>query len=169
MSSFREREAHVTKADSVVLIPLTKGYLAVVDAFDSSVAEHKWSACVRGSGKNVRVYATREENGKRILLHHAIFGRPDGLDVDHIDGNTLNCCRSNLRSATRSQNNANGRKRAQTTSKFKGVHFHEQCRKWTAQIRKRHLGLFRDEFDAATAYNFAATEDYGEFARLNLP
>jgi hypothetical protein len=60
-------------------------------------------------------------------------------------------------------------KRAGTSSRFKSVHYHAQCKKWNVQIKKRHLGLFSEEADAATAYNFHAREEYGEFARYNFP
>lgn len=133
----------------MIEIPLTRGYTAKIDDCDVVLCAFKWTAFgVERNGKR-RIYAVREVKGERILLHHAIIGRRHGMDVDHIDSDTLNNQRSNLRFATRSQNNANGRKQVGRSSRFKGVHWHSQVGKWTAQIRKRHLGLFKEEVDAA--------------------
>jgi hypothetical protein len=103
------------------------------------------------------------------LLHRIILDAPKGTDVDHINGNGLDNRRCNLRLATRSQNHANRFKKPGTTSRFKGVRFERN--RWHAQIRvqykKTYLGSFRDEIDAALAYNAAALEAFGEFARIN--
>ena len=96
--------------------------------------------------------------------------------TDHADGNGLNNQRANLRAASASQNamnidNRNLSKPAAISSHFKGVHFDRAAKKWYARIAKDgkriHLGLFREEVDAATAYNFKAYELFGEFARFN--
>jgi hypothetical protein len=78
----------------------------------------------------------------------------------------------NCRWATRSQNMRNTRKRKDAqTSQYKGVSRHKD--KWRAQItcngRNRHLGLFPDEIQAAHAYDDAAFDIAGTFARLNFP
>jgi hypothetical protein len=153
-----------------VWISLTKGYAALVDRRDEPLSHFKWSASVRVSKNgNVRVYGVREVPGtrERLLLHCVIFGEC-AQDVDHADGDTLNCRRFNLREDSRSMNNANSTKR-KGSSVFKGVHWHAQVKKWTCQVKKKHYGLFKDEVDAATVYNFIAFEQYGEFARFNTP
>ncbi len=57
------------------------------------------------------------------------------------------------------------------SSKFKGVCFHKRHKKWQASInsggRLIHLGSFGGEIEAAKAYNEAALEYFGEFAKLN--
>jgi hypothetical protein len=56
---------------------------------------------------------------------------------------------------------------------YKGVSWYPKLQKWIAQIckdyKKYNLGYFKEEYDAAQAYNFAAFEMFGEFARLNVP
>lgn len=158
-------------------IQLSKGYVALVDDADyEALGVFKWSAAVRKSANSQRVYACRVyqvEGYQTMVLMHKFLAGLHGLgDVDHRDGNGLNNQRLNLRSCSRTQNNANAIKRrrgGQSSSRFIGVSHHRETGKWGCQLKKRHIGLFRDEADAATAYNFAALEEYGEFARFNAP
>jgi hypothetical protein len=116
--------------------------------------------------------------GRRIFLHNAIFEHHHGKIsigklIDHKDNNTLNNRLTNLREATRAQNNANARKRRNTSSRFKGVSFAIDRRQWHVSIRinKRlhNLGDFVTEEEAACVYDTAAKQYFGEFARLNFP
>lgn len=154
----------------MIEIPLSGNYVALVDDEDGQLARFKWSASVyhRKDGTK-RVYAVRQDpvTKKQLTMHIEIMGSHG--EIDHRNGNGLDNLRDNLRPCTRSQNNANSLKRSGKSSKYKGVHFHRQCRKWNLQINKKHLGLFVEEVDAATAYNFHAQELYGEFVRYNLP
>ena len=99
-------------------IPLTKGYVALVDDEDYELATSvRWTACesiVNIDGRqHVRgVYAVskhKDEHGKIVSLHRMIMCPPPHLVVDHIDGDGLNNTRSNLRVATYSENIANRR------------------------------------------------------------
>ena len=100
------------------------------------------------------------------------MGAPEHLLVDHIDHNGLNNCRSNLRLSTMAQNVRNTISRG-GSSKYKGVHWCKRSKKWTGQIcfngKGHHLGGFRDEIEAAKAYDKRAKELHGEFACLNFP
>lgn len=112
--------------------------------------------------------------GEQTLLHRFLMGchSGDGILIDHINGNTLDNRRSNLRRATRGQNNSNSIK-CRGTSRFKGVYWYKRHAKWHAQIkcdsRRFHLGYFSIEEDAARAYDETARRLYGEFACLNYP
>ena len=94
-----------------------------------------------------------------------------GLQVDHIDGDGLNNQKYNLRSATVRQNIINKGLTAQNSSGFKGVS--RDGKKWRAQIDngrngvRSYLGRFSDPRLAAAAYDMAAIERYGEFAKTN--
>jgi hypothetical protein len=106
----------------------------------------------------------------RVRMHTLITG---WNYVDHKDHDGLNNQRSNLREATASLNGANRRKMAGYSSVFKGVSWLKKQRIWVAKIRidgqLRYLGRFRNEADAARAYDAAARAAWGEFAYLNFP
>lgn len=154
------------------LIELTRGYSAIVDDADyDAVARRRWHALV---GKHTVYAATntkRPEGGYRsVRLHTFLTGWPL---VDHIDGNGLNNQRGNLRAATATENNRNARKHAAAYSQYKGVSWCKREGRWFAQIqhqrKHRHLGYHPTEVDAARAYDAAARELFGPFARLNFP
>jgi len=89
-------------------------------------------------------------------------------DIDHINGDRADNRWANLRSATRSQNNANSRPRRDGC--LKGVSKRSRDGRYVAQIsvggRKRYIGLFATEEEAHAAYAAEATKHYGEFARV---
>ena len=91
--------------------------------------------------------------------------------IDHIDGNPLNNRIENLRVATQSENQQNTKIRSNNTTGYKGVYFHKLTGKYAAQARLNgkciHIGLFTCPKEAAIAYNKAAKELFGEFARCN--
>lgn len=155
-------------------IQLTRGYVTVVDDEDYEwLSQWKWHA---SSGTNGSVYAVRkcsvtEKRGHRfIALHREITNAPCDLQVDHIDGNSLNNRRSNLRLCTQLQNNQNAPKNKRNTSGYKGVHWNIGEKKWVAHIRvnqkKVRLGSFGNVEDAAKAYAEASRKYHGEFGRI---
>jgi hypothetical protein len=155
--------------ESVRYIPLTKGRYAIIDAADyERVAQYKW--CTFGSGE--RLYACRNCKGKMIFLHRFLTNAPKGKVVDHIDGNGLNDRRENLRVCTHRQNSHNARPFGKA-SRFKGVWWNRIKKMWEVRIRYRGrstwIGLFRDEIEAARAYDRKAYECFGEYAYLNFP
>ena len=110
----------------------------------------------------------------RIALHRLIAGPRDGEKVDHANGNRLDNRASNLRIATSAQNSANrgpDRRRAGKSPKYKGVSWNQERQHWRAYVhvngKTRSLGSFSEESAAARAYDRAAIEAWGEFARLN--
>lgn len=153
-------------------IPLTRGKVALIDAADSWVAEYKWYA-----SKDHRTwYAVRRLRLNRrertmVRLHRLIMAAQPDQQVDHISGNGLDCRRSNLRLTDFIGNGRNRRLGVNSTSGFKGAWPHKG--KWQASIkvagRHRYLGCFGTAEEAARAYDAAAIQLYGEFARLNFP
>lgn len=150
-------------------IYLTNGQTAQVDDEDfEHVSQFEWRAQRGGN----TFYAVGSIDGKAILLHRLLMNAPDGIEVDHIHGNGLNCTRENMRLATHAQNMKNRAKQKNgLTSIYKGVHFKRSHGRWSAELqidgKCKFLGYFDDEIDAAHAYDDAARIYYGEFARPN--
>lgn len=152
-------------------IPLTQGKIAIIDDEDyNSVSKYNWQ--VRKS-YNVW-YALRSSHTpirKTIFLHRFLLHPKSNERCDHINGDGLDNRRINLRIATFAQNQMNRRKNPGFSSRFKGVMWNKQHNKWMTQIKinkkQIHLGYFSDEVEAAKAYNVAALEHFGEYARLN--
>jgi hypothetical protein len=158
-------------------IPLTQGKYAIVDPDDyERLSRHKWHL-----QRTKRIfYALRRAkgpertNGQAVWMHRYIFPPPQGMCIDHINNNGLDNRKANLRLATPAQNARNRRKTAaKTYSKYKGVSYHAGQRKWSAAIRVngqyKYFGLFKNEIDAAKAYDRAARKHHKEFAVLNFP
>jgi len=156
-------------------IQLNLGKVALVDDEDYvRVSQFKWIAFTHGN----TWYAARRVsvNGKWTTqkMHQLIIGdNPLKLDIDHIDGDGLNNQKSNLRLCTHRQNMMNRKPNKNSSSVYKGVVWHKSMCRWRALIRIEgkltHLGLFIIEEDAAIAYDTSATENFGEFARINFP
>lgn len=150
-------------------IQLTQGYQAIVDDEDhEELSKFKWHYHL---GYAIRTVYT---GGKyiKIRMHRVVMNCPADKEIDHVDGNKLDNRRCNLRICTRADNVRNIQVNTLgKSSKYKGVTWKKQSKKWCAQIslrkKKIYLGLFTDEKSAAIAYNQAAQKYFGEFARLN--
>jgi hypothetical protein len=92
--------------------------------------------------------------------------------VDHINHNTLDNRKANLRICTNQQNHFNMLKKSLSkTSIYKGVHYVKRVKKFMAYIscpKATYLGYYAKEIDAAMAYDTAAKKYFGEFAKLNV-
>lgn len=160
-----------------VEIPLTKGYVAIVDAVDADLLEFKWQASVTAEGV---VYALRHrmtnKKNTTFYLHRVILERMLGRSqqkgelCDHKDLNTLNNRRVNLRIATKRGNSTNRERQSNNTSGYKGVTYCTYTGRWRTQVyhngKRIDLGRFDTPELAYEAYCKAATDYYGEFARF---
>jgi hypothetical protein len=122
-------------------------------------------------------YAARKEQQpdgtvKTVKMHREIMNPPKDKSIDHINSDGLDNRRENLRIATHAQNIMNQRPRKNTSSQYKGVSWCKRYKKYEAYIncngKRTRLGSFRNENDAAMAYNVASERLHGEFARKNV-
>lgn len=158
-------------------VKLTKGLVAIVDDADIAlVSRYRWYA-TRNPRQGKTWYAAHRSrvDGKNVSLfmHRLIANPPDGLDVDHRNGNGLDNRQENLRICSRGRNIASAKRKA-PLSGFRGVSrsSNSQSFPWIARIhvdgRKLYLGKFPSKEDAARAYDAAARRYFGEFATLNF-
>jgi hypothetical protein len=121
-------------------------------------------------------YVVTSLYGTTVRLHRFILNPPNNVQIDHINGDKLNNCKENLRLATNTENQRNVPKRKEinkkpTSSKYKGVYFRKDAKKWVARIavdgERIHLGMYDNEEKAARMYNAWAKDYFGEFAVLN--
>lgn len=148
-------------------IELTKGKRAVVDDEEyDTLNAFKWYAQKGG----INFYACRRSYGKLIFMHRSIMCTPKGMETDHINGDSLDNRRVNLRICTSSENHMNRGKNHRNTSGFKGVSFHKKNKKWIARIsihgKYKHLGIYSTPNLAYEAYCDACLAHHGEFANI---
>jgi hypothetical protein len=154
-------------------ITLTRDKCTLVDDEDyERLSRWKWSATLISCHWRAVRSVKKRGRSKTIYMAREIVGAKKGEYVDHINHDSLDNRRCNLRICSNAANGANQQKRRQKcTSKFKGVSWHKKSSKWTAYIIVKqkwiYLGVFASELQAATAYNKAALEHFGEYACLN--
>ena len=158
----------------MLMIELTQGKVALVDDIDF-IYLNQWKWFIDKNCKHS--YAVRDLcSGKRIYMHRVILERmgfENFEETDHIDRDTLNNQRYNLRSATRQQNSANHKLNVNNVTGFRGICYTERLKPWMARIsvngRYKFLGRYETAIEAAKAYDKAAVAQYGDFAALNFP
>lgn len=169
------KSQYIVNADGTITLELSRGYTTIIDAIDADIVGYKWSAGI-SSGK---LYAYRNvyvaEKRTALKLHRLIMERMLGFNlgrwdlVDHVDLNSLNNVRSNLRLATNSQNLCNRKMTSLNKSGYKGVQFYPNYNKWLARVgfqgRKVFVGYFDTPEAAYAAYCLKAKELHGEFFR----
>lgn len=147
-----------------VCIPLTKGYHALIDVDDFySLPKNLWHT----KTSNGLSYAATWVKNQPQYLHRLIMNASNGMVCDHVNGNTMDNRKSNLRICTVLESNRN---RGSNKNVYKGIK-KMAASIWQARIfvnRKNiNLGVFENEDLAVIAYNNAALEHFGKFARLN--
>lgn len=155
-------------------IPLTQDQVAFVDDEDyETLTRHRWRAQYNSGAGSFYAGRNTSKDKKKLYMHRVIMNAPLGVQVDHINGNTLDNRRANLRFASKSENGRNRGKQANNKSGYKGVSWGRRESKWYAYIqlnsKTKCLGYFDSILDAARAYDAAAIELHGAFAKLNFP
>ena len=151
-------------------VHLTKGQIAVIDSDDASIvsnycwAAHKGRYCWYARARRPK----HEGLSKYILMHRLILGEEKGKFVDHANKDGLDNRRKNIRWASPRQNAQNRKMRRDSSHRLKGVRWREEHRVWYARIaikgKRLHLGSFKTEEEAHSAYCEAAMRYHKEYA-----
>ena len=91
-------------------------------------------------------YATLTINGERVFLHHFLFGRKEGMFVDHKNRKHFDNRKNNLRHCTRQENSRN--------SECLGVHYDTKSKKWRARIGVDYKRINLGFFEIKNLFNF---------------
>lgn len=154
-------------------ISLSKGYVCLVDDEDYEyLTQWKWHFWCGYAKRFGRV--TEGENKRAVFMHRAILNPPDGVPVDHRNGDRLDNRRSNIRICTPAENARNCKLRKDSKVGIKGVIAIKHSSGtvgYVARIRfnkeEHYLGYFADPESASAAYNAASVRLHGEFSWMN--
>lgn len=176
---FNHFEVVADPAGAYVLIELTQGQWATCDIDDwfSGVGNHKWCAAWDQTTKTyyAKTKVRKPEGGVLCInMNRYVLGiESKSVYADHQNHDTLNNRRSNLRAASTGSSACNRRRFSNNRSRFTGVVFLKDCRKWLAYLDanklRRRIGRFEDAKSAAQARDKASLEIHGEYAVLNFP
>jgi hypothetical protein len=151
---------------------IISGFDVIVDAQDAHIlGEGVWRVIDKPRNRYAKLNKSIDGKVVTLYLHRLIAGAQSGDTVDHINGNTLDNRRSNLRKVGRNENARNRVKKVVSTSRFKGVSFHTPTGRWRMQIRTdraRVLKAFRNEFEAAYWYDMMSLEHHGDHGVRNF-
>lgn len=159
---------------SIKYLPLTKGQRAIVDAEDfEELSQWCWTFNAK-TRRPFRGIAAKEGVPQvNVLMHRQIMRAENGQMVDHINRDTLDNRKANLRFCNKSQNAANSvRTKRKESSNYRGVSWSKQNKKWEGGMlfggirNRRH---FDSEVEAAAFVDSLAHKFHGEFAVLNFP
>ncbi|MEK3887311.1 HNH endonuclease [Bacillus sp. FSL K6-3431] len=144
------------------------GKIAKVDKEDYPVlSKYKWFY----SGRYVRTNVGTDLGFEKYSMHRMIMNPNPEQVVDHINGNSLDNRRENLRICTQKENSQNRNIATNSSSGLKGASYSKFHRKWVAYITidnvRKHIGYFLTKEEAAKAYDYYANKYFGEYALLN--
>jgi len=150
----------------MIKLLLTNNMFAFIDKEDfEKIALYKWTFT------KANKHYGRVKSNTGLFLHRLIMNAPQNLEVDHINGDTLDNRKSNLRLVSRKHNQKNMTLSRRSKSGYKGVSWHKKAKKWQAHLMsdgiRIYLGLYLFKEDAAKAYNIASLAHHGEFGKLN--
>lgn len=149
-------------------IQLTKGARTKVSNADHErLSRVHWGYDGRYACRSIRV----GRKNKKVYLHQFVLRRRGSLQIDHINRDTLDNRRENLRLVGKARNQHNSKIHSHNKSGFKGVWFSKRTGKWLVQIvvkkKKVHVGVFQCPIKGARAYDMAAKRFFGKWCCTN--
>lgn len=154
-----------------IIVKSTKGEFKVLVDNENFEELNKYKWTINIVNKYTYVYRSFTINKKKkfIKMHRQIMNIENSkILVDHINHNTLDNRKENLRLCNHSTNGMNRNVRKDSTCKYLGVRYMKDRNKYTAQIQGKHIGIFNTEIEAALAYDNKAKILFKEFANLNF-
>lgn len=131
-------------------------------------SKYNWSICMYHSHRREDGDWWYASNTKIGLLHRFIMNAPKGVDIDHIDHNTEDNRKQNLRICSTVENSRNSRMQCNNTSGYKGVCWDKREDKWMAYLKINYghktLGYFTNLDDAIECRKRAELNTYGEYS-----
>jgi hypothetical protein len=151
-------------------IPLTQGQFALVDDDDfERVNQFKWQAAY--SPITDSFYAVRRTPAperKAIWMARFIMQTPPDMICDHVNHDTLNNQKSNLRNCTRAENKMNQRSQ-NTVTGMKNIYVHKKRYRVEIMLdyKKVYLKSFKNLEEAIQARNEALKKYHGDFSNID--
>ena len=151
--------------NNFIKIPLTQGKFTLIDKDDfNKINQYIWHFDGR--------YAATNHKRKHLRLHRILLNVPPKFHTDHINGNPLDNRKFNLRICSQTENIRNKGFSKNNTSGYKGIFFNKSVGFFQSYItvnrKHKYLGRFISAIEAAIAYDKAAKQYFGEFARTNF-
>lgn len=150
-----KRKAYYCETRQSWVLPITRGLETLIDEEDvAELGKYNW--CWNPFRKTCG-YVSRTANSKAAFMHRQIMNAPRGMVVDHINGNSLDNRKSNLRICTHRENSQNTYKHR--SGKLVGCYFHKRSKKWEARIEvngvRKCLGSYATDLEAHEVYKAA--------------
>lgn len=175
MSRITKRPNRSEETPEGIIIHLTLDQICLIDLADyEQVKKHRWHTQERG-GIYYATTTIKTQDGTTTSwpMHRFLMnlGTSDERRVCHLNGNSLDNRRENLRIATHQEIMSRRKKSKGTSSKFRGVYWHKLQKKWQALIVidgvLNLIGTFESEVEAARAYDDLALYLFGTGTKLN--
>ena len=170
------RGIRIDRALGIIKIPLRNARRHIIAYAKASIDKYKLLSpySYHAVKKGRKIYAASRVDGVNISMQEMIIGKkaPPGHKIDHKNGNGLDNTNENLRFATDSQNVHNQQKKEGTTSRYFGVSWNKNTKKWRSGIvckgEQYNLGSYDNEKDAAYIFDIWDLYLYGEFSVCNV-
>lgn len=143
-------------------VSLSGGIICLIDDEDwDRIKNYSW--CLHADKQYV---GGRVENGKMVLLHRFIMNVSSDMKIDHINHNTFDNRKENLRICTQAQNMWNAKHRGSNTG-IRGIHFRKKVGNYQVDItsygKRVYLGVYPTIEEAIIVRKTAEFKYHGDY------